>query len=326
MRFLRGATAVSGLLTLLVIGGAAMEGRGEDLGAWIVRQKPIDVPWAIIDAEQIETGTTIPPDTNVVLYLPSTFTRITREVLLGQMGDRVRYWGFCLTDGNEEGLVARSQGIPGLLFLSEAERKARAEAEKKSEKVFTLNNLPTRQDIIAANAPAKRAIRHQLEIFRAEMICYIMTSEALAIGLDPDADLLNNKREHDEATDPANPDTDIDGIGDGIEVMTFTDPARSDTDGDYLVDGLEDQNFNGKLDQGETNPRKGDTDGDGLADGQKRMQVGRREYIFYGEDNNLNGKLDEDEYNPTKVDSNGNNVTDYQEFFNCLIGETEFCL
>jgi hypothetical protein len=40
-------------------------------------------------------------------------------------------------------------------------------------------------------------------------------------------------------TDPDDPDTDDDGIGDGVEVALGTDPLNPDTDGDDIDDGVE---------------------------------------------------------------------------------------
>ncbi len=47
-----------------------------------------------------------------------------------------------------------------------------------------------------------------------------------------------------------------------------TDPANPDSDGDGLADGAEDLNRNGGLDEGETDPNRQDSDGDGVPDGQ----------------------------------------------------------
>ncbi len=89
-------------------------------------------------------------------------------------------------------------------------------------------------------------------------------------------------------TDPANWDTDGDGILDGVELgrtssvdpscnfagdqdpSTTTQPTVADTDGDGLSDGEEDANKNGRVDPGETDPSNPDTDGDGLSDGDER--------------------------------------------------------
>ncbi|MGA1819435.1 MAG: Ig-like domain-containing protein [Thermoplasmatota archaeon] len=71
-------------------------------------------------------------------------------------------------------------------------------------------------------------------------------------------------------TDPLDPDTDGDGLLDGIEIDTSdgnsTDPLDPDSDDDFLKDGFEDQNANGRVDPTETDPLSWDTDGDGVND------------------------------------------------------------
>lgn len=62
-------------------------------------------------------------------------------------------------------------------------------------------------------------------------------------------------------------DQDKDGILDHFEINLCTDIKNSDTDGDGLLDGQEDKNFDGRVDQGESNPCQADTDGDGIPDG-----------------------------------------------------------
>ena len=83
----------------------------------------------------------------------------------------------------------------------------------------------------------------------------------------------------DDETDPLVPDSDADGLSDGVEVLgdNPTDPLNPDTDGDHLCDGLpptslvcrsgEDTNGNGRVDPGETDPNKLDSDGGGVNDG-----------------------------------------------------------
>ena len=87
-------------------------------------------------------------------------------------------------------------------------------------------------------------------------------------------------------TDPDDPDSDGDGIPDGVELgrtaspdpccaayfqpdadpSTTTSPVIADSDGDGIVDGDEDANRNGRIDPGETDPNKRDSDGDGISD------------------------------------------------------------
>ncbi|HVY72305.1 MAG TPA: binary toxin-like calcium binding domain-containing protein [Verrucomicrobiae bacterium] len=78
---------------------------------------------------------------------------------------------------------------------------------------------------------------------------------------DPDADGLTNLQEYNASTDPHNPDTDGDGLKDGVEVNTSkTNPNSADTDGDGLSDGDEVNKY-------KTNPLAVDTDGDAFPDG-----------------------------------------------------------
>ncbi len=63
---------------------------------------------------------------------------------------------------------------------------------------------------------------------------------ALLLADDDDDDGLSNMLETALGTDPANPDSDADGLNDGAEVNQYaTDPLLYDTDGDDLNDGQE---------------------------------------------------------------------------------------
>ncbi len=96
----------------------------------------------------------------------------------------------------------------------------------------------------------------------------IATAEALPWPTDADGDGLSDLGEAMLGTDSANPDTDGDGIPDGLELRT--DPADPDSDDDGIPDGIEDLNRNGRLDPGELDPADPDSDGDGVCDGPRR--------------------------------------------------------
>ena len=92
---------------------------------------------------------------------------------------------------------------------------------------------------------------------------------------DSDGDGISDNDETALGTDPANPDTDGDGINDGdevgrdgtYEVGTDTNPLDADTDDDGLSDGDE-IGADGERDPAqETDALNADTDGDGIQDG-----------------------------------------------------------
>lgn len=316
----------SRLLLTAFIGAAvffsysALGARPGVLSAVIVHQKT--APWVVLDEQDIESGATVPTHTNVVLHLPFSFTQIGREILLGQKGKHVRYWGYCFPQNYEPGIVSTRDGFPGQMFLSEKERAVRADLAKAKAPQFSAIHLPTKEQVQKLSARQVGTIRHQIELFKPGMLCYMMSEASLAIGLDPDGDGLNSKLEAQIGTDPANPDTDGDGISDGTEYLTGTSPLLRDTDGDGIIDGIEDKNWNGHIDAGESDPRTRDTDRDGLCDGFCRIRLANGQEIFAGEDRNLNGQVDEGETDPLKWDSFGDGYSDYQRFIQCLLETT----
>jgi cysteine-rich repeat protein len=103
--------------------------------------------------------------------------------------------------------------------------------------------------------------------------------------VDTDGDGLADQLEIDVGLNPFNPDSDNDGLPDGLEYAgSPTDPLDPDTDSDGLPDGVEDANANGIVDPGETDPMNEDTDGGGLEDGD--------------EDTNANGVVEPGETDP----------------------------
>ena len=136
-----------------------------------------------------------------------------------------------------------------------------------------------------------------------------------------DADEFSTVYADGNQTDPGDPDTDGDGILDGIEVgrtaaiadtgcppLSDADPASTtlptdaDTDGDGISDGLEDANRNGAVDASELDPRRLDTDRDRLPDAL--------------EDRNLNGRVDPGETDGAVADTDGDGIEDGTEDLN----------
>jgi hypothetical protein len=86
---------------------------------------------------------------------------------------------------------------------------------------------------------------------------------AVASATDADADNYADAAELEVGLDPANPDTDGDGVADGDEVTIYlTDPWVWDSDGDGLADGEE-------LFATSTDPLVWDTNGNGVSDGEE---------------------------------------------------------
>lgn len=105
---------------------------------------------------------------------------------------------------------------------------------------------------------------------------------------DSDLDGLTLDQEKDLKTNPENPDTDGDGLLDGLEVFQYnTDPLNYDSDGDGLNDGDEVRIH-------ATNSNSADSDGDGISDGDEVLKYGT---------------------NPLKVDSDFDGISDYDEIF-----------
>ena len=329
-------TVLSGTLTLIIHSNPA------SLEALVFTAKKKATPWKTIDAEQVESGATIPSDTNVIVRLPSRMGRIQRETLLGHHGKDTRYWGYCYPETDNPVELQATIGFPGKLFLSEAERAHRLTERLRLLPIFSIFRPPTRDEIERADDPEgiHGLIRHQVEIFKGGQTCFIMTEKPLSIGTDIDHDELNAAEERMVQTDPRNGDTDRDGVTDGLEVHSLgTDPLRRDTDADGLIEGIEDENRNGKVDADETNPLVLDSDHDGLCDGYCRQQAGLRlcsdivltqcvttsQTQWQGEDKNLNGKMDPGETDPRKWSTLNDGISDLQHYYRCLLAKKTDC-
>ena len=311
--------------------------KGEALQGLVLNRPSYDKPqWVTITEAQAESGATIPAGTNVLIHLPPNMATTLRSVLFGRSGVSVRYWGYCFPE--ETGPDTRKPGLPGKVFLSEAERAWRARRAQEKLPTYSIYR-PPHLDSSSLSDAALRTIRHQLERFQGGMTCYVMTARELPFGTDQDADGLNARIERQYGSDRLKADTDEDGINDGAEVQLGTDPIRRDSDGDGLVDGLEDRNRNGVIEPGETDPRNRDSDHDGLCDGNCRITGTKRvcrELSGYdcvnlpyarweGEDKNLNGITDNGELDPRLLDTDGDGVLDDQEYFNCVLQHGSNC-
>jgi hypothetical protein len=317
-------TVMLGITTFVIFGYAALTSHPQRVSARIVPSPQKTMRWVFLDQEQIDEGTTIPANTHTVIHLPEGFNRISREVLFGKEGKTTRYWGYCLPQNFDPEVTDRRHGFPGKLFLSEREREVREEEFIKKQKKFSIYNLPKKEDL-QKQRPSPNKIRHQIEIFIPNILCYVMSESPLSIGLDKDSDMLNTKLENSIGTDPLSPDTDRDGIWDGIEHFTNISPLIRDTDSDGLIDGLEDKNWDGNVDSGETDPREKDSDRDKLCDGLCRVKLSTGQEILLGEDINLNGMLDRGETDPLLKDTKGDGVSDYAAFFHCQLGVSKYC-
>ena len=105
---------------------------------------------------------------------------------------------------------------------------------------------------------------------------------------------------------PCNPDSDLDGLDDGLEVgadygLGMCNPLLEDSDEDGLLDGEEDRDADGLVGVGETDPTLADSDGDGLLDGE--------------EDRDGDGVWEPEsrETDPLNPDSDGDGLSDGEE-------------
>jgi uncharacterized protein (TIGR03382 family) len=166
------------------------------------------------------------------------------------------------------------------------------------------------------------------------------------LGNDNDNDGLTNGQEDANQsgafepgeTDLNDPDTDDDGLIDGVAVngVNETDPLDPDTDGDGILDGTEDLGHNGSTEADELSPVDVDSDDDGLEDGvEDNNRDGLRDIAdadgtdpdtdedglcdgslavadvcMRGEDVNLDGVVAVDETDPLNPDTDGDGILD----------------
>jgi outer membrane protein OmpA-like peptidoglycan-associated protein len=126
---------------------------------------------------------------------------------------------------------------------------------------------------------------------------------------DDDEDGLSNSAEMSLGTDPANPDSDGDGLKDGEEARRYrSNPLKDDSDGDGILDGDEVLKFR-------TDPNQTDSDGDGLSDG---VEINKYSTDPLKLDTDGDTLTDGDEVlkygtDPLKVDTDGDGLSDWDE-------------
>ena len=161
-----------------------------------------------------------------------------------------------------------------------------------------------------------------------------VTSAQLAS--DTDGDRLNLSEEAKVGTNPGDPDTDGDGLGDGWEVryymevnIGYLDPLRKETDNELRFDTDKD-GLNTSLEaKAFTHPDKSDTDGDGLNDSYEFLVLGTDGTLTDTDGDGLN-----DSYevltlgtNAALADTDGDGLNDSYEFLtlgtNATLADTD---
>ncbi len=316
---------------VIVVSAALMRGTGSAslTGRLTPPQERGIVPTVRYDEVRALNGFSAPADTNVIFTVPHG-TRIPAITFFGGPDFWLkRFWFYCFS-GNEasnkqKGLLGKAM-YDGQFGYSMGERNAQLERPVPGD-----NNLQGILENTTAKAP--QASASIAEILFGGRTCYVMSSVILPIAVDNDGDDLNNEREREFGTDPNNPDTDGDGIADGVEVFkTKTNPTFKDTDRDGLEDRCEDKNMDGQVQNDETSALVSDTDRDGLCDGNGYSNgcpeprqvvcfqdaVGERQCMerpsspVFGEDMNQNCQVDKGETDPKKPETFGRPDWDYK--------------
>jgi hypothetical protein len=245
---LQSASLTLGALSLVLVAyGLSQDGESKTSGLLLPKHVTQDSQWITIDADKVMSGSSIPPDMNVILHIPEDITRITRRVLFGRKGDTTRYWGYCFPRNLHAAALNNRRGFPGTFFLSEKEREHRRRVLiEQRRRTFSIFNNLTEADLNEARPAPRSRIRHQMDVFEGGTSCYVMTEKSIPVGADYDSDGLNNALERGYGSDEKVADTDGDGIIDGFEVFGLgSHPTKRDSDGDGIIDGIEDKNRNG---------------------------------------------------------------------------------
>ncbi len=260
---------------VIVIAGAALmkdTNTGSLAGRLVAPQQNGIIPTMHFSAEQVSEGVSIQPDTHTILTVPPGL-RITRIAFLGgeRADQEIPYWGYRMTGREASNKAAGKTGTElydGQFFYSLAERQSQVANQRSNQDTSLLGII--RSD----DQETPRALSSIAEILHGNDTIYVMASEGLFAGPDPDDDGLNDPYEKSLRTDPRSVDTDRDGAPDGIEVFVMrTSPTEFDSDRDSLSDRCEDKNMNGTVDPKETSPFNADTDRDKLCDGNALVRT-----------------------------------------------------
>ena len=139
----------------------------------------------------------------------------------------------------------------------------------------------------------------------ALLVAVIVAVVVLFLVIDWDRDGLATITELRLGTNAFNPNSDKDGLKDGLEVNTYgTNPLEADTDADGLNDGLEVRLY-------KTNPLVADTDRDGLRDGPEVYYYRTDPLISDTDGDGLSDGVEvTTSTNPLVSDTDGDGLTD----------------
>ncbi|MBI1931633.1 MAG: OmpA family protein [Ignavibacteriales bacterium] len=126
---------------------------------------------------------------------------------------------------------------------------------------------------------------------------------------DSDNDGLTKSQEIEIGTNPDNPDSDGDGLSDGLEFNQYkTDPLSVDSDGDGISDTEEIKTYT-------TNPNIIDTDKDGITDGDEILKYNTDPLREDSDMDGIKDKIEIDEFktNPISPDTDKDGLKDGDE-------------
>lgn len=245
------------------------------------------VPVHKVTAEDVIKGFRAPTDVHIRFQCPETAGILARVALGDPRADEeTLFWAYAYTEQEKQNIKDDKKGreaFNGDFYLSLAQRRVTPQYASLHKEEFTM--LPGRHYYLMVDGKTARS--------SFPVACYDRDKDGWNDGEDLDGDGSVDPGE----TNPADADTDDDGILDGEEPPLGTNPVKNDTDDDGLLDGTElgykrghssgtdPHVFIPDADPGTTtDPLKTDTDGGGESDGS--------------EDGNRNGMFEVGERDP----------------------------